>query len=172
MRDRIVEWKRIFETEDNAIIKTLSQMAWDVAAYSCVVEMVRQAPTVGGEKQLNGLIMDMLATGLWAGTMQGVRRLVEVETIRGPRSVCSLGGLIADVRASRMKLTREVYLRDIAGLDYNYHRTYAGYNAFVTEQFQQRNRVKYVTRLVNLLSALKSTMARQAELPKDCFEQS
>lgn len=144
MLDRIAEWKRVFETEENAITKALNQMAWDIAAYSCVVEMVRQAPTVYGEKQLNVLIMDMLASGFWAGTMQGIRRLVEVEPIRGPRSVCSLGSLIADVRASHGKLTRLVYVRDIAGLDYNYHSTYAAYEAFATEQRQQGKRSYWV----------------------------
>ncbi|MVF49008.1 hypothetical protein F9Z43_06615 [Pseudomonas monteilii] len=144
MLDRIAEWKRVFETEENAITKALNQMAWNIAAYSCIVEMVRQAPTVGGEKQLNALVMDMLANGFWAGTMQGVRRVVEVEPIRGPRSVCSLGGLIADVRAARGKLTRLVYVRDIAGLEYNYHRTHAAYKTFVNEQLQQGRRSYWI----------------------------
>ncbi|MEX5588034.1 hypothetical protein [Pseudomonas urmiensis] len=144
MRERVAEWKRVFESEENAITKALNQMAWDIAAYSCVVEMVRQAPTVGGEKQLNALVMDMLANGFWAGTMQGVRRLVEVEPIRGPKSVCSIGGLIADVRAARGKLTRLVYVRDIAGLEYNYHRTHAAYNTFVNEQLQHGRRSYWV----------------------------
>lgn len=144
MRDRITEWKGVFENEENAITKALNQMAWDIAAYSCVVEMVRQAPTIGGEKQMNSLIMDMLASGFWAGTMQGIRRLVEVEPIRGPRSVCSLGSLIADVRASHGKLTREVFVRDIAGLEYNYLRTQAAYNSFATEQLQKGSRSYWV----------------------------
>lgn len=144
MLDRIAEWKRVFETEENAITKALNQMAWDIAAYSCVVEMVRQAPTVCGEKQLNILIMDMLASGFWAGTMQGIRRLVEVEPIRGPRSVCSLGSLIADIRAPRGKLTRLVYVRDIAELNYNYHSTHAAYDTFATDQLQQGKRSYWV----------------------------
>ncbi len=57
------------------------------------------------------LVMDMLASGFWAGTMQGIRRLVEREPIRGPKSVCSLGGLISDIRATRGKLTREIYVK-------------------------------------------------------------
>ncbi|PKF25947.1 hypothetical protein CW309_13625 [Pseudomonas hunanensis] len=144
MLERIAEWKRVFETEENAITKALNQMAWDIAAYTCVVEMVRQAPTVDGEKQLNALVMDMLATGFWARTMQGIRRVVEVEQIRGPRGVCSLGGIIADVRASHGKLTRQVYVRDIAGLDYNYLSTRAAYDNFVSEQLQQGKRSYWV----------------------------
>lgn len=146
MRDRIAEWKGIFESEENAICKALNRMAWDLAAYTCVVEMVRQAPVVGGEKQLNGLILDMLATGFWSGAMQGIRRLAEDVPIRGPRSVCSLGGLIADVRAARGKLTREVYVRDIAGLEYNYLRTCAAKEAFEDEQRRQGNRFYWTPR--------------------------
>ena len=83
MLERIEEWKRIFDFEENAITKALTRMAWDLAAFSCVVEMVRQAPLVDGEKQLNGLVMDMLASGFWAGTMQGIRRLVEKRVLTG-----------------------------------------------------------------------------------------
>lgn len=144
MLDRINDWKRIFDSEENAITKALSRMAWDVAAFSCVVEMVRQAPELNGRKQLNGLVMDMLASGFWAGTMQGVRRLVEKEPIRGPKSVCSLGGLIADVRASRARLTREVYVRDIACLEYNYFRTRAASDAYAREQLRQGNHSYWV----------------------------
>ncbi|MDI2558480.1 hypothetical protein OLN00_13905, partial [Pseudomonas aeruginosa] len=54
MYNRIAEWKRIFDTEENAISKALSRMAWDLAAYSCVVEMVREAPEISGKKRLNG----------------------------------------------------------------------------------------------------------------------
>lgn len=137
MRKRIHEWKQIFDVEENAITKALARMTWDLATYSCVVEMVQQAPDTGGEKQLNGLVMDMLATGFWAGTMQGIRRLVEREPIRGPRGVCSLGGLIKDIRDAREKLTREIYVRDISGLEYNYHLTYAASITFANEKLRQ-----------------------------------
>ncbi|HGO9799927.1 TPA: hypothetical protein ACLEB8_005122 [Pseudomonas aeruginosa] len=139
MRDRIAEWKRIFESEENAICKALNRMAWDLAAYSCVVEMVRQAPVVGGAKQLNGLILEMLATGFWSGAMQGIRRLAEDVPIRGPRSVCSLGGLITDIRNARGKLTRNVYVSDIAGLEYNYLLTAAAREVYSKDQIQQGN---------------------------------
>lgn len=144
MRDRIAQWKRIFDTEENAISKSINRMTWDLATFSCVVEMVRQAPVVDDEKQVNVLFIDMLASGFWAQTMQGIRRLVENEPISGPRSVCSLGGLIADVRACRNKLTREVYVRDIAGLEYNYHRTAAEAEAYASEQRRQGSNVYWM----------------------------
>lgn len=143
---RVAGWKRIFETEDNAILKALSSLAWDVGAYSCVVEMVRQAPAIEGEKQLNGMVMDLLATGFWTGTMQGVRRLVEKMPIQGPKGVCSLGGLIDDVRACREQLTREVFVSGIAGLEYNYHRTLVAKEAFCNEQIRQGNLSFWVPR--------------------------
>ena len=133
---RVSGWKRIFETEDNAICKALSSLAWDVGAYSCVVEMVQQAPAIDGEKQLNGMVMDLLATGFWNGTMQGIRRLVEKMPIHGAKGVCSLGGLVEDVRACRDRLTRKVYVSEIAGLEYNYHLTLAAKDAFCNEQIR------------------------------------
>lgn len=52
--------------------------------------------------------------------MQGVRRLAERKAINGPRGVCSLGGLIKDTQAARGKLTRKVFVEEIAGLPYSY----------------------------------------------------
>jgi hypothetical protein len=144
MQDRIAEWKRIFETEENAICKALSRMAWDLATYSCIVAMVQHAPSVGGQKQLNELVMDMLASGFWAGMMQGVRRLVENETIRGPRGVCSLRGLIEDIRAAQSKITRRVYIEDIAGLAYNYESTRTKYEIFARDQLHKGNHSYWV----------------------------
>lgn len=137
MQDRIAEWKRVFDQEDNCITNALSRMAWDLAAYSCVVEMVRAAPEIDGEKQLNGMVMELLATGFWNGTIQAVRRLVEKEAIRGRWGVCSLGALVADTRASRSELTREVFVCAIAGLDYNYHRILAAKHDWWNEQVRQ-----------------------------------
>jgi len=77
-------------------------------------------PKKNGEKRISGIVFSLLAEGFWSSTMQGVRRLVEIGPIEGPKGICSLGALIDDVRASRSKLTREVFVRDIAGLAYNY----------------------------------------------------
>jgi hypothetical protein len=59
MFDRINDWKRIYDSEENAITKALSRKAWDVAAFWCAIEMVRQTPELNGGKQLNGLVMGM-----------------------------------------------------------------------------------------------------------------
>src|SRR5690606_11968758 len=119
-QQRIELWKQVFDTDDNAISKALSGLAWDFAAFSCVVEVVRAAPDEGSGKRLNGMFLDMIVSGYWSNTMQGVRRLVEREAINGPRGVCSLGGLIQDTRSARDRLTRKVFVEEIAGLPYNY----------------------------------------------------
>lgn len=131
MRERIELWKRVYDTDDNAITKALSKMAWDLAAYSCLVEVVRQAPGEELRKHLNGMFLEMMATGFWSHTMQGIRRVAERLTIHGQYGVCSLGGLIQDVRAVREQLTREVFVRDIPALEYNYEATRARHWDFV-----------------------------------------
>lgn len=120
MKNRIDLWKIVYDTDANAISQALSKLTWDLATFSCVVEMVRRAPDVGSGKRLNGTVLEMLVSGFWSTTMQGVRRLAERESINGPRGVCSLGGLLQDVKAVRGRLTRRVFVEDIAGLPYNY----------------------------------------------------
>jgi len=134
MRQRIELWKRVYDTDDNAITKSLSKMAWDLAAFTCLVELVRQAPDARNGKRLNGMYLDMLATGFWSSTMQGVRRLAEKGPIDGPYGVCSLGALIHDAKATRNRLTREVFVRDIAALEYNYEATRTKYWEFALAQ--------------------------------------
>lgn len=120
MRDRIARWKVVFDTDDNAITKALSRMAWDLAAFTCFVEILRRAPDDGAGKRFNLMIFEMVTSGFWSGTMQGVRRLAEREAVSGAYGVCSLGGLVQDVKAVRPRLTRRVFVEDIAGLNYNY----------------------------------------------------
>lgn len=138
MQRRIELWKQIYDTDDNAISKALSKLTWDLAAFTCVVEMVRQAPDLGTGKRVNGMVLEMLVSGFWSNTMQGVRRLAERETIHGPRGVCSLGGLLKDARDVRHRITRRVFVEDIAGLVYNYVRTDAQYWEFLLAQPQRQ----------------------------------
>lgn len=136
MREQIELWKRIYDTEANAITKALSQLTWDLAAFSCVVEMVRRAPDAENGKQLNGMVLEMLVSGFWSQTMQGVRRLADRDSIHGRRGVCSLGGLIRDARQARDRLTRRVFVEDIAGLEYDYAATEERYWQWLLAQPQ------------------------------------
>ncbi len=120
MRSRIERWKHIYETDDNSISNALSKLTWDLAVFSCVVHMVRSAADSERGKAVNGAVLDMIATGFWSSTMQGIRRLAEPGPINGDRGVCSLGALIQDAHAARNHLTRQVFVSDIAGLNYNY----------------------------------------------------
>ncbi|KAF1703689.1 hypothetical protein [Pseudoxanthomonas suwonensis] len=120
MDDRIAKWKHLFDEDDNGISKSLSKLAWDLTAFTSLVEIVRRASTVDGEKQLNSMLLEMLVSGFWVNMMQGVRRLVDRETIHGARGVCSIAGLVADVRSVRSKVSRRVFVESIAGVDYNY----------------------------------------------------
>jgi hypothetical protein len=140
MRERIALWKHIYETDDNAISKQISKLAWDLAAFSCMVELVHRAPDAGNSKRLNSMFMDMLVSGFWSMTMQGVRKLAERRTIHGAHGVCSLGGLIQDAKDVRLRLTRRVFVEDIAGADYNYRATEDLYWqwALAGEPFQAR----------------------------------
>lgn len=134
MRERIELWKRIYDTDDNSISKALSKLTWDLTTFTCVVEMVRQAPEDERGKRLNGMVLEMLVSGFWSTTMQGVRRLAERETIHGARGVCSLGGLIKDAKEVRHRLTRRVFVEDIAGLEYDFKAVEERYWAYVFAQ--------------------------------------
>lgn len=134
MRQRIKLWKYIFETDDNAITKALSGLAWNFAAFSCIVEVVGAAPDEGTGKRLNGMILEMIASGYWSQTMQGVRRLAECGTINGKLGVCSLGGLIRDARDVRARLTRKVFVEEIARLPYNYEVVRDQYQQYLSRQ--------------------------------------
>lgn len=123
MKERVALWKRIYEADENSINQQISKLAWDLAAFTCFVELVRRAPDSRSGKQLNGMFMDMLVSGFWSTTMQGVRKLAEQMSIHGRRGVCSLGGLLQDAQAVRPRLTRRVFVEDIAGAEYDHEAT-------------------------------------------------
>ena len=122
MRDRIALWKHAFDVDDNGVSPTLSQLAWNVAAFSCIAEAVRHAPDApDGGKCLNELTIELLASGFWSSTMLTVRRLVDrAHPLQGRHGVCSIGAIVNDVRSVRRRLTRRRYVEDIAGAAYNY----------------------------------------------------
>lgn len=121
MRDRIASWKRAFEVDDQGILPTLINFAWNYASFSTIVEVVRNSPEEpDGSKPLNPLLFDLLIGGYWGNALLAVRRLVDKGPIHGPNGVCSISAIIQDVRACRQRLTRKVYVEDIAGLPYNY----------------------------------------------------
>lgn len=121
MRDRISSWKRAFEGDEQAVLPTLVNLAWNYASFSTIVEVVRHSPEdPDGSKQLSPLLFDLLIGCYWSNTLLALRRLVDKGPIQGPNGVCSITAIIQDARACRQRLTRKVYVEDIAGLPYNY----------------------------------------------------
>lgn len=121
--ERAQLWKNIFQTDNNSILQQVSKLAWDLAAFTCFVEAIRRAPGTEDGKRLNGMFVDMLASGFWSTTMQGVRNLAERGSIHGAHGVCSIGGLLEDIKSVRTQVTRRVFVEAIGETDYNYHLT-------------------------------------------------
>lgn len=121
MEDRIKSWKIAFEVDEQAVLTTLINFAWNYASFATIVELVRGTPEDHeGEKPLNPLLFDLLIGGYWGNALLAVRRLVDKGPIQGRDGVCSISAIIRDARACRLRLTRKVYVEDIAGLPYNY----------------------------------------------------
>lgn len=132
--EEITAWKHAFESDQQSILSTLSSLAWDFASYTAVVELVRAAPESRGEKRLSPLVMDLLARGFWNGSILAIRRLVDNAPLSGPRGVCSLRAMVNVARAARRRITRRVYIEEIAGLAYNYELTKKNYWGWLLSQ--------------------------------------
>lgn len=121
MREQVSLWKHGFEEDDHAVLPTLIQFCWNFAAFSTVVEIVRAAPENDrGGKQLNSMLLDLLASSYWGSAVMAIRRLTDRGSISGPRGIYSLRSIIQDVRRHRDRLTRRVYVEVIAGQPYDY----------------------------------------------------
>lgn len=120
-REEVALWKHAFEEDDHAVLPTLIQFAWNFAAFSTVVEIVRAAPENDrGGKQLNSMLLDLLASSYWGSVVMAIRRLTDRGSISGPWGIYSLRSIIRDARRHRERLTRRVYVEVIAGQPYDY----------------------------------------------------
>lgn len=121
MRDRIAAWRHAFEEDDNAVLPTLVNFAWNFAAFQTIAKAVELAPAnADGSKNLNFMMLNLLRGSYWGGAILAIRRLVDRGPLHGPVGVASLRSILGDVVACRLRLNRRVYLEDIAGLDYDY----------------------------------------------------
>lgn len=82
--------------------------------------MLKTAPGSDEKKDINGLVMNFVASGFWTNTMLGVRRLADHGNIRDRKGVCSISGLINDIRDHRHLISRRVFVEEIAGQPYDY----------------------------------------------------
>ncbi|MDI4665038.1 hypothetical protein K9U40_11955 [Xanthobacter autotrophicus] len=120
-KKHIEAWRRAFETEENAVVPTLSAFAWNYAAFTTVVRVVDHAPVdAEGEKQLNGMVLELLRSTFWGSAVLAIRRMVDRGPLIGPKGVNSLAAIVNDARARRGKITRRVFIEEIAGLEYDF----------------------------------------------------
>lgn len=120
MKKRIEAWRRAFETEENAVVPTLSTFAWNYAAFTAVVRIVDQAPVdAQGEKQLNAMVLELLRSTYWGSAVLAIRRMVDKGPLDGAQGVNSLAAIVGDARACRTKITRRIFVEEIAGLEYD-----------------------------------------------------
>lgn len=121
LKKRIGAWKTAFSDETNGVFPTLQKLYWNYAAFRTAIAIMRYA-SAHPEKDLepNSLLLDMVADAFWQGTLLGVRRLLEHGDLSSHVGVHSLRSIIRDVEANRMRITRRVYVEDIAGLPYDY----------------------------------------------------
>ncbi|KAF1724330.1 hypothetical protein [Pseudoxanthomonas japonensis] len=135
MKERVEAWKQAFEGDEQAVLPTLVNFAWNYAAFMTVVQIVRDAPQdEAGRMKLNSMVLDLLAGGYWANAILAIRRLVDRGPFKGKRGVNSLWALLQDIKASRDNLTRTVYVETIAGLPYDYEEIRDKYWEFVYAQ--------------------------------------
>lgn len=135
MKERIAAWKEAFESDEQAILPTLVNFAWNYAAFTTIAQIVHQAPeNEDGRKKLNPMALDLLADGYWANAILAIRRLVDRGPLDGKRGVNSLWALIQDIKANRDNLTRETYVETIAELPYDYDNIQRKHDDFLMKQ--------------------------------------
>ncbi|SFK77147.1 hypothetical protein [Lysobacter sp. cf310] len=135
MRQHIAAWKAAFEGDDQAVLPLLVALASHHAAFSAIVELVRVAPEDdAGRKKLNVLVLDLVATGYWTSAFLTIRRLLDKYELDGRRGVNSLRAIVKDVRKCRERLTRRVFVEDIAGIGYDYVSMKARYEEYARRQ--------------------------------------
>lgn len=117
---RLENWRVAFEDDQNGVVPTLVNMAWNHAVFMSVAKAVELAPTdADGQKPLNSSVLGLLRTSYWASVILAIRRLIDPGPINGHRGVYSLGSILNDVKALQPRLTRRVYVELIAGLEYD-----------------------------------------------------
>lgn len=119
MKDRIEVWRHAFKEDRNSIEATLTTFSWNLAVFQTVVRAVELTPEDNdGNKPLNEMVLELLRSTYWGSALLAIRRLTDKGSIDGKRGVISLRSILNDVKLHRAKLTRQVFVEDIAGLAY------------------------------------------------------
>jgi hypothetical protein len=116
-------WIRCLDGNDrHSIMRQITRMVWNTAAFRVVNEARRIAPPAQeGGVQRNGLMHRLLDDGFFAGQMLAIRRLTDAYPIVGDprnRAVFSLTSLLDDMRKHAHLMTRANVLA-AEGLEYS-----------------------------------------------------
>lgn len=135
MKDRIETWKRAFEEDDQGVLPTLIDFSWNYAAYTTIAKIVEHSPeTEDGRKNLNYMMLNLLASGYWQSAALAIRRLVDGGKLKGKKGVNSLRAIVNDIKDCRNSLTRKVFLEEIHKQAYDYELVRERYWHFVQSQ--------------------------------------
>lgn len=122
MKNRIELWRHAFSGDHNSIDATLTTFSWNLAVFQTVVKAIELTPEDSdGNKPLNSMILELLRSTYWSSALLAIRRLTDRGSIDGKKGVISLRSILNDVKLHRAKLTRRVFVEDIAGLAYDPH---------------------------------------------------
>ncbi len=114
-------WLKVLSGKDrHSIVRQLTGMTWNAAAYQVVNEARRLAPAApDGGVQLNGMLHRLIDDGFFNSHMAAVRRLMDKYELKGERGVYSLVALLNDMKKHRTLLTRKA-LFDVEMRHYDY----------------------------------------------------
>lgn len=87
MKDRIETWKRAFEEDDQGVLPILIDFSWNYATYTTIAKIVGHSPeTEDGRKNLNYMVLNLLASGYWQSATLAIRRLVDGGKLKGKKA--------------------------------------------------------------------------------------
>ena len=123
LKQKFREWEEwLFGDDIHSISHQIHTMIWDSAVFQSINEARKYAPKDDkGEPQLNGTIQGFINECFFQTQLLAIRRLLDKETSKGPRSVVSLYRLVDDVEKHCHLLTREGIL-EAHNYPYNYEK--------------------------------------------------
>lgn len=145
------------------ILDLLQAGVWNSHFHRLLNEAVRLMPRDrNGQTPLNRHLWQMLDEGFGAMMLRLVRQMTDPGCLRGPRGVCSLHSLLAEMRANTRLLTREAIIAYRGSV----RPDFASHARYVHEVFAEMRRVVPAT---DDEECVKVSLERlQARLTADC----
>lgn len=117
---RIDTWREAFNDETTGILRTVNDLLWNYAAFRTAIRIVFLANKNRHEKPpINQMMFDLIASGYWSSLLLGVRRLLDKGHLKGDQGVYSIRAVLNDIKASRTKLSRRVYVEVLRDCRYD-----------------------------------------------------